>query len=308
MDEAAGRDQVEDIGERAAGRAASEAGDAVKKSLREQLRARPAGRFSLNDLDAADTGSMTKAKAARELKKEAERLSGLQERLYAEGKRSLLLVLQGTDTSGKDGTISHVIRGMNPEGCRITAFKQPTPEEKRHDFLWRIRRALPPPRYVGVFNRSHYEDVGIVRVHDLVPSGVWRARYAKINAFERQLTRRNTVMVKVFLHISFEEQTRRLLARLDDPTKHWKFDTKDVDERDYWNDYIKAYSDAIKHCSTSYAPWYIVPADHKWYRNWAVARLLIETLEEMDPRYPRPDLPIKKLKGQIRSQEPAARA
>ena len=276
----------------------------MKKSIREQLRARPRGRFSLNDLDAADTDGMTKAKAARDLKKEAGRLNELQERLYAEGKRSVLLVLQGTDTSGKDGTISHVIRGMNPQGCVISAFKQPTAEEKKHDFLWRIRRALPPPRKVGVFNRSHYEDVGIVRVHNLVPPHVWRARYAKINAFERQLTRRNTVIVKVFLHISFEEQGRRLLGRLDEPTKRWKFEPTDVDERESWSDYMKAYSDAIKRCSTSYAPWYIVPADHKWYRNWAVMRLLIETLEEMDPHYPKPELPIKKLKARIKSQTP----
>ena len=274
----------------------------MKGSLRERLRAHPAGRFSLSDVPTDATYGITKAKAARDLKRESDRLYELQERLYAEGKRSLLLVLQGTDTSGKDGTIEHVIRGMDPQACRIADFKQPTTEERRHDFLWRIRRALPPPQYVGVFNRSHYEDVGIVRVHDLVPPRVWRARYAKINAFERQLTRRGMTIVKVFLHISFGEQTRRQLARLDDPTKHWKFDPKDLDERDYWNEYTKAYSDAIKRCSTPYAPWYIVPADHKWYRNWAVARLLIETLEEMDPRYPQPKMPIKQLKARLKAQ------
>ena len=251
---------------------------------------------------------MTKAKAARDLAKEAARLGELQERLYAEGKRSLLLVLQGTDTSGKDGTVSHVIRAMNPEGCRITSFKEPTAEERRHGYLWRIRRALPPPRYVGVFNRSHYEDVGIVRVHDLVPQRVWRARYEQINNFERQLARRGTTIVKVFLHISLKEQTRRLLARLDDPTKRWKFDSKDVEERGYWDAYVAAYEEAIARCSTNVAPWYVVPADNKWYRNWAVARLLIETLEAMGPEYPQPKLQIKKLKAQIKSQRPAARA
>jgi PPK2 family polyphosphate:nucleotide phosphotransferase len=281
----------------------------MKKTLREQLRAKPVrNRFSLEAIDAADTNGMTKAKAARDLDREASRLGELQERMYAEGKRSLLLVLQGTDTSGKDGTVSHVIRAMNPQGCRITSFKQPTAEERRHNFLWRIRRALPPPRYVGVFNRSHYEDVGIVRVHNLVPPRVWRTRYETINTFEREVTRRGTTIVKVFLHISFEEQSRRLLARLDDPTRRWKFDAKDVAERDFWNDYITAYSDAIGRCSTNVAPWYVVPADNKWYRNWAVARLLIETLKDMDPQYPQPKLPIKKLKARIKSQRPAARA
>jgi PPK2 family polyphosphate:nucleotide phosphotransferase len=281
----------------------------VKRSLREQLRARPArNRFSLDAIDPADTGGMTKVKAARDMEKEAARLGELQERLYAEGKRSLLLVLQGTDTSGKDGTVSHVIRAMNPQGCTITSFKEPTAEEKRHNFLWRIRRALPPPRYVGVFNRSHYEEVGIVRVHNLVPPSVWRTRYETINNFEREVARRGTTIVKVFLHISFEEQSRRLLARLDDPTRHWKFDPKDVAERDYWSEYFAAYNDAIGRCSTNVAPWFVVPADNKWYRNWAVARLLIETLKEMDPQYPQPKLPIKKLKARIRSQRPAARA
>jgi len=281
----------------------------VKKPLRERLVARPVrNKFALDAIDPADTDSMTKARAARDLQKEADRLYHLQERMYAEGKRSLLLVLQGTDTSGKDGTVSHVIGAMNPQGCKITSFKEPTAEEKRHNFLWRIRRALPPPRYVGVFNRSHYEEVGIVRVHNLVTPSVWRARYETINNFEREVARRGTTIVKVFLHISFEEQTRRLLARLDDPTKHWKFDPKDVAERDYWSDYIAAYSDAIGRCSTNVAPWYVVPADNKWYRNWAVARLLIETLKEMDPQYPQPKLPIKKLKARIKSQRPAARA
>ena len=281
----------------------------MAKPVHERLRARPTrAKFSLSAVDPAATSGMTKAKAARDLAKEAARLGELQERLYAEGKRSLLLVLQGTDTSGKDGTVSHVIRAMNPEGCRITSFKEPTAEERRHGYLWRIRRALPPPRYVGVFNRSHYEDVGIVRVHDLVPQRVWRARYEQINNFERQLARRGTTIVKVFLHISLKEQTRRLLARLDDPTKRWKFDSKDVEERDYWDAYVAAYEDAIARCSTNLAPWYVVPADNKWYRNWAVGRLLIETLEAMGPEYPQPKLQIKKLKAQIKSQRPAARA
>jgi len=274
------------------------------KPVRERLGARPlpSGKFILSAIDPAKTPGTTKAKAARELAKDAAILGELQERLYAEGRRSLLLVLQGTDTSGKDGTISHVIKAMNPQGCKITAFKQPTSEERKHGFLWRVRKALPPPRYIGVFNRSHYEDVGIVRVHNLVPERVWRARYAQINAFEREVTRRGTTIVKVFLHVSFEEQTRRLLARLDDPKKRWKFQPGDVEERALWDAYIAAYDDAIARCSTSVAPWHVVPADHKWYRNWAVARLLIETLGEMDPQYPKPKLDIRTLKARIKTQ------
>jgi len=277
------------------------------KSNRERLVARPlpAGKFTLSAIDPGATPGITKAKAARALEKDADLLGELQERLYAEGKRSLLLVLQGTDTSGKDGTISHVIRAMNPQGCKITAFKQPTAEEKKHGFLWRIRKALPPPRYVGVFNRSHYEEVGIVRVHNLVPERVWRARYAQINAFEREVARRGTTIVKVFLHISFEEQSRRLLARLDNPQKRWKFETGDVVERELWDAYVAAYDEAIARCSTNAAPWYVVPADNKWYRNWAVARLLIETLRGMDPQYPQPTFDTKALKARIKGQHPA---
>ena len=276
------------------------------KSVRERLLARPvpSGKFILSTIDPAATPGITKAKAARALVEDGEILGDLQERLYAEGQRSLLLVLQGTDTSGKDGTISHVIKAMNPQGSKITAFKEPTPEERKHGFLWRIRKALPPPRYVGVFNRSHYEDVGIVRVHDLVAARVWRGRYAQINAFEREVARHGTTIVKVFLHISFEEQTRRLLARLDNRKKRWKFEPSDVAERDLWDSYVKAYDDAIGRCSTAIAPWYVVPADNKWYRNWAVARLLIETLRDMDPQYPQPKFDIKGLKARIKSQHP----
>jgi PPK2 family polyphosphate:nucleotide phosphotransferase len=277
------------------------------KPVRERLIAHPSqtGKFTLSAIDPGATPGITKAKAARAIEKDGAILGELQERLYAEGKRSILLVLQGTDTSGKDGTISHVIRAMNPQGCKITAFKQPTAEERKHGFLWRIRKALPSPRYVGVFNRSHYEEVGIVRVHNLVPERVWHARYAQINAFEREVARRGTTIVKVFLHISFEEQTRRLLARLDTSKKRWKFEPGDVVERDLWDAYVAAYDDAIARCSTSVAPWYVVPADNKWYRNWAVARLLIETLRDMDPRYPQPKFDSKALKSRIKSQHPA---
>jgi PPK2 family polyphosphate:nucleotide phosphotransferase len=270
-------------------------------SAREKFRvgATEAASFVLSSIDPGATPGMSKAKASKEIEKDRKLVADLQERLYAENERSLLLVLQGMDTSGKDGTITHVIGSMNPQGSRITAFKAPTRTEAAHDFLWRIRKALPPPRYVGVFNRSHYEDVGVVRVHGLVPEKVWRARYGKINTFEKEVAASGTTIVKVFLHISFEEQRRRLSRRLDDGTKRWKFDQADLSEREYWDDYMAAYAEAIERCSTGVAPWFVVPADAKWYRNWAVNRLLIETLEAMDPRYPQPALDIPALKARL---------
>jgi len=211
----------------------------------------------------------------------------------------MLVVLQGMDTAGKDGTIKHVIRSMNPQACRITAFKEPTPQELAHDFLWRIRRALPAHGQVGVFNRSHYEDVVVVRVNSLVGEDVWRPRFTKINRFEKKLAAEGTTIVKLFLHISFEEQRRRLLKRLRDPTKRWKFDPADLDKRALWDVYQRAYADAIARCSTDVAPWYVVPADAKWYRNWAIGRLLLETLDEMNPRYPEPNFDLEALEARL---------
>ncbi|HTY72076.1 MAG TPA: PPK2 family polyphosphate kinase [Actinomycetes bacterium] len=218
------------------------------------------------------------------------RLSTLQEQLYAEGvtggHRRLLLVLQGMDTAGKDGTVRRVMGQVDPAGVRVTSFKAPTRTELRHDFLWRVERAVPPPGFVGIFNRSHYEDVLVARVHSLVPEAEWSTRYDRINAFERRLVDEGTHLVKVFLHISSAEQKARLLARLDDPTKHWKFNPGDVDERYRWADYTRAYADALVRCSTEYAPWYVVPADRKWYRDFAIASLLVEALSHMAPQYP----------------------
>jgi PPK2 family polyphosphate:nucleotide phosphotransferase len=223
-------------------------------------------------------------------------LSGYQERLFAEGthggRRRLLLVLQGMDTSGKDGTIRHVFGAMNPLSVAVTAYKQPTRAEQRHDFLWRIERRVPGPGYVAVFNRSHYEDVLIVRVHGLVPEQEWRSRYERINNFERALCESGASIVKVFLHVSKDEQKRRLLERLDDPAKNWKFNPQDTLERAFWDDYQAAYADALAACSTLYAPWYVVPADRKWYRNWAVAQLLRETFDDMAPQYPPADFDV----------------
>ncbi len=225
----------------------------------------------------------------------------LHERLYAERKRSLLIVLQGMDTSGKDGTVAHVIRNFNPEGVLITSFKAPTPAEKRHGFLWRIRRRLPAQGDIGLFNRSHYEDVLIARVQDLAPTAVIDRRYVLINAFEKQLVRRGTTVVKFCLHISYEEQRSRLMDRLKDPDKHWKFSEHDVDERAYWDDYMSAYSLAITRCNPDSAPWYVIPADDKVYRNWAVTMVLLETLRQMDPQYPRPKLNVPRLMKRLQA-------
>jgi PPK2 family polyphosphate:nucleotide phosphotransferase len=269
----------------------------VAKEIRNLLRARAQdGRFRLAEVEPDSTPGLKKPKrAVKDLKKHKAQLFELQERLYAEHKRSLLLVLQGMDTSGKDGTITHVIGNMNPQSVQITPFKQPTPEEKRHGFLWRIRRRLPEAGDVGIFNRSHYEDVLIVRVHDLAPLNVIERRYDLINRFEKQVTNSRTKIVKICLHISYDEQRKRMIERLKDPDKQWKFSEHDIDERAYWDDYQSAYSIAITRCSTNYAPWYVVPANDKDYRNWAVARILIETLEEMNPQYPHPKLDVPRL-------------
>jgi PPK2 family polyphosphate:nucleotide phosphotransferase len=231
-------------------------------------------------------------RALADIKQHQDELFNLHERLYAEHKRSVLVVLQGMDTAGKDGTVTHVMRNFNPQGVLITPFKAPTPEERRRGFLWRIRRRLPVPGDIGIFNRSHYEDVLIARVHNIAPPAVINRRYNQINAFEKGLTRRGTTVVKLCLHISYEEQRKRLIDRLENPDKRWKFNENDIDERLLWDDYMSAYGQAITRCSTPHAPWYVIPADDKVYRNWAVTMILIETLRQMDPQYPRPKLDI----------------
>ena len=273
------------------------------KLLKDLLLAQPAdGRFRIADVDPDATPGLKKpSRAMRDLKRHKAKLLGLQERLFAERKRSLLIVLQAMDTAGKDGTVTHVIGDLNPVGVTITNFKAPTPAEQRHNFLWRIKQRLPEPGYVGIFNRSHYEDVLIARVHDLAPADVIERRYGQINDFEKELVQSGTKVVKFMLHISYEEQRRRLLDRLKDPDKRWKFSEHDIDERAYWDDYMSAYSVAITRCSTKWAPWYVIPADDKDYRNWAVARILVETLEEMDPKYPRPKLDIPRLKKRLKA-------
>ena len=269
-------------------------------SVRGLLRAEPDGSPLLPRIDPlGHPGIAGKPEALKEQGATALRLAELQERLYAEHTRSVLVVLQGMDTCGKGGTIEHVFRSVNPSGLSVAAFKRPTEEELAHPFLWRIERRLPGPGHITIFDRSHYEDVVVVRVHGLVPEEEWRARYAQIVAFEERVRAAGTSIVKVYLHISFEEQRRRLLARLGDPDKHWKFNEGDLEERSRWPAYMAAYEDAIARCHTEAAPWYVVPADRKWYRNWAVERLVVETLEQMDPHYPRPQLDVEALRERL---------
>ena len=224
-------------------------------------------------------------------------LAQLQERLYAEGvgggQRSLLLLLQGMDTSGKDGTVRRVMGALNPAGVVITSFKKPTAEELAHDFLWRIDNALPAAGMIGVFNRSQYEDVLVVRVHDLVPESEWSTRFDRINEFEYRVVDAGCHVVKVMLHISKGEQKQRLAERLEDPAKYWKYNPGDLTERSFWDDYQAAYQDALTRCSTDAAPWYVVPGDRKWYRDWVIANLLVDPLRDMNPTYPPANFDVK---------------
>jgi len=241
----------------------------------------------------------TKAEAAAAMPALAERLSDLQEQLFAERRRSVLLVLQGMDTAGKGGTVRHVVGLMDPNGLKVAHFGVPTREELRHDFLWRVRHELPGPGQVGVFDRSHYEDVVTARVIGSVEKRTWSRRFASINRFEAQLVEHGTRVVKVYLHISPEESRERLLARLDDPTKHWKFDPSDLATRERWEEYLTAYEDALTRCSTDLAPWFVVPADRKWYRNWAVTKLLVEQLEEMGLAFPPPTYDVEEQRTRL---------
>jgi PPK2 family polyphosphate:nucleotide phosphotransferase len=217
------------------------------------------------------------------------RIGVLHNRLWAEATRSVLLILQGPDASGKDGTLRHVLTGVSPQGCRVVAFKPPTSTELAHDYLWRVHAACPARGELGVFNRSHYEDVTVVRVRGLVPRKVWSRRYRHIREFERLLTDEGTAIVKVFLHLSRDEQARRLQERLTNPEKSWKFSRADLDDRERWDEYVQAYEEAISETSTAWAPWHVVPADHNWVRNLAVAELLSLTLEALDPKLPPPE-------------------
>jgi len=254
-------------------------------------RVRPGSHVRLARFDPDDTGGHESEEAAREkLASDIERLVKVQDALYADSRHAVLIVLQGLDTAGKDGTVKHVMSGLNPSACEVVPFKVPTPEEAAHDFLWRAHRAAPRLGHITIFNRSHYEDVLVPRVHRTVPRKVVKARYEQINAFERILTDNGTLILKFFLHISKAEQARRLRERLADPSKNWKFNLNDVAERKLWSHYTVAYEKLLGHCSTDYAPWYVVPANKKWYRNLFVAQTLRRALEDLRPKYPPPAL------------------
>jgi len=265
----------------------------IEDSYCERFLVHPDHRVRLADRDPSYShGHSDKHAAKKEITRYALRLRELQYQLYAENRRSLLIVLQGLDAGGKDGTIRHVLGYMNPQGCRVQAFKQPDPTEAAHDFLWRAHRAVPARGEVAIFNRSHYEDVLVARVHELVPEEKWKARYARINAFESLLVENGTHILKFFLHISPEEQLLRFRKRLDDKTRWWKISESDYSERAYWNEYQRAYEDALNRCSTPQAPWYVIPANHKWFRNLAVSRIVVETLEALKMSFPEPRVDI----------------
>jgi len=230
------------------------------------------------------------------LKRVLKKIDDLQYVLYAERKRAVLVVLQGLDAAGNDGTIRHVMSGVNPQGCPVTSFKVPSPEEAAHDFLWRVHKAIPGFGDIGIFNRSHYEDVLVVRVHNLVPKKVWSERYEQINRFEQTLHENHVKILKFYLHISKEEQRKRLLERVDDPNKRWKISQADFNERLFWDAYQRAYEDVLTKCTTPEAPWHIIPADKKWFRNLAISHVIAETMEEMHLKYPEASIDLKKLK------------
>ena len=257
-------------------------------ALRQALRVEPGSRVRLARIDPDATHGYDKASAQPVLERQMARLEGLQDRLWAEGRRSVLVVLQGIDAAGKDSSVKHTFRETNPQGCRVYSFREPSSEESAHDFLWRYHQDTPPKGMIHVFNRSHYEDVLVVRVKDLAPEETWRPRYESINDFERMLVREGTIVVKFFLHISRDAQLERFQERLEREDKHWKFSANDVRERENWDAYQQAYEDALDATSTPWAPWYVVPSDHKWFRNLVVARVVAATLEAMDPRYPPP--------------------
>jgi PPK2 family polyphosphate:nucleotide phosphotransferase len=276
-------------------------GDAARKAtlmkMDKRFRVPPHTQVRLADFDPDDTAGIDKGDKAHErLEKNIARMAELEYRLYAESRRALLIILQGVDAAGKDGTVRHVMTGLNPQNCRVTSFKVPSSEEAAHDFLWRIHKAMPACGEIGIFNRSQYEDVLVVRVHQLVPKAVWSARYDQINTFEKLMSANGVTILKFFLHISKKEQLERLEERLNDPNRNWKITEADGKERRRWDDYVKAYEAVLSKCSTSYAPWFVIPANKKWFRNLAVSQIIVETLERMDPKFPKPAMDLSKIK------------
>ena len=248
---------------------------------------KPGRKIRLTKIKPGETGGFTREEAEARIEKLREKLLHWQEVFYAEHRRSLLIIFQAMDTGGKDGAVKSLCGGLNPSGLHITSFKAPSADELDHDFLWRIHRATPSKGMIGIWNRSHYEDVLVVRVHKLVEKKVWKQRYDEINRFEKNLSESGTTILKFMLHISKDEQKKRLQARLDDPEKRWKFNPGDIKERALWDDYQGAYEDAINHCTTDFAPWHIVPADHKWSRNLVIMETVVRTLKKMKPAFPR---------------------
>jgi PPK2 family polyphosphate:nucleotide phosphotransferase len=268
----------------------------MSKEFIKELIVKPGKKVHLSHYDPDDTLGWHKDKKAKAgVEKAMATLDKRQHLLYAEHKRALLIVLQALDAGGKDGTIQHVMSGVNPQGCQVTSFKVPSLEEAAHDFLWRVHKAIPAHGYIGIFNRSHYEDVLVVRAHKLVPKDVWSKRYDQINDFESMLAANGVKILKFFLHISKEEQKKRFLQRIDDPDRRWKISQADFEERKFWDDYVAAYQDALTKCSTEDAPWFIIPANKKWFRNLAVSHVIAETLEDMHMKYPEPTIDISKI-------------
>jgi PPK2 family polyphosphate:nucleotide phosphotransferase len=267
------------------------------KSHEKRFRVPPKSRVVLGDIDPNATDKhVDEASAKSELEADKVRMRKLQYLLYAERKHSMLICLQGLDASGKDGTVSHVLAGMNPQGARAHSFKVPSAEEAAHDFLWRAHEHAPALGEIAIFNRSHYEDVLVVRVHDLVSKDVWSRRYDRINEFETNLAESRTTILKFYLHISLDEQLRRFEQRLDDPTRQWKISEADYAERKKWPAYVEAYEDVFQKTSTKHAPWYIIPANHKWFRNLAVARIVVETLSALRMECPPPTVDIEEMR------------
>jgi PPK2 family polyphosphate:nucleotide phosphotransferase len=268
----------------------------------DRFRVEPGRRVKLRKLDPGFHGKFAgPQEVADELIQDAQKLRRLQYLLYAENRRSLLIVLQALDGAGKDGTINHVLGAMNPQDTYVHAFKQPSAEEAAHDFLWRAHRVTPGRGQIAIFNRSHYEDVLVARVHDLVPKKIWSKRYDLIRDFERGLVENGTCILKFYLHISYEEQLKRFKERLDDPTKQWKISETDYTERMYWDDYVTAYEAALEETSTKHAPWFIIPANHKWYRNLAVARIVVATMRSFDMKLPKPTVDLADIRRKYHS-------
>ena len=263
----------------------------------ERFRVKPGNHVKLKDIDASFKDKHESHEhALPEIEAYSQRLRELQYLMYAESKRSLLICLQGRDAAGKDGTINHVLAAMNPQGCTVTGFKVPTPEEAAHDFLWRYHRVAPARGQVAVFNRSHYEDVLVVRVHDLVPKNIWSQRYEQINDFEHMLRENGTHILKFYLHIDADEQLKRFKERIADPARHWKISEGDYAERAYWDDYTTAFEAVFSKCSTEHAPWFIIPANHKWFRNLAISKIVVETLEALGMQFPEPTVDIEAIR------------